>query len=153
MERPVNIFNGRLVFGFDWTKPHDWRDNASNLEEWESWDRAKRKERGWFAGLDFWKRTNVPSRYTLLSRHWPHRLCWDWSISVGLVRPLYDGSRKVSFILSRKHRILDICLIFFNVHAAWQNYQYMGGMGIDGQSVPKIYWSRHLKNADPAGNA
>lgn len=48
----------------------------------------------WYSGLKFFSKTNSPWSFTLISRHWPFRLCWSWSIWVSFVKP---GYRKVAF--------------------------------------------------------
>ena len=153
MSKPFNIAD-RLIVGIDLEKPRDWRDGAYNLAEWKAWDRAQRKRLGFFSGLAFWTKTNTPRSRVLLSRHWPHRLCWDWSIWVGMHRGAeWDGPLKVAFIVSRKYRNLDVSLLWFKAHVHWQNYQYMGGLGPNGEECPKIRWQHHLENAEPAGTA
>lgn len=39
-----------------------------------------------FAGLSWFKRTNIPARFTILSMHHPAQLCWSWSWSVSFNR-------------------------------------------------------------------
>lgn len=88
----------------DLTPAQRWEDSASNLADWKGWDRMMRSRCGWLAGLAFWGKTNTESSRVLLSRHWPHRLCWSWSIRVGVRRDVeMDGPRRVS--LGRRDRL------------------------------------------------
>lgn len=153
MSKPFNIAN-RLIVGVDLERPRDWRDEAYNLAEWQEWDRTQRKRLGFFAGLKFWSKTNTPRNRVLLSRHWPHRLCWDWSVWVGLHRGAeWDGPLKVAFTLSRQYRRVDLTVLWLKVDVSWQNYQHMAGLGPNGQGAPKILWNHHLAHAEPAGTA
>lgn len=38
-------------------------------------------------GLSFFKKTNVKYSYVLVSRHWPHLLCWSWSLWITFYKP------------------------------------------------------------------
>lgn len=150
----VHAANRRLNMRFrcDFEKPGCWRERASNLAEWEAWDRAWRKKLGWRAGLRFWSKTNVPGSRSLLSRHWPHRLCWSWSIWVGIARPGYD-KKCFLFSYSRKYRRLDVRLWWFKLDWSWQDSQWMVGLGPYRKDAPTIYWKHHLEHAVPAGTA
>lgn len=140
-------------FKLDLTKPPTWRDRASNLAEWEAWDRAWRKRLGWRAGLAFWKKTNTPRSRVLLSRHWPHRLCWSWSIWVGIARPGYDR-KCFAFILSRPYRMTNIRLWWFKFSFHTQDSDWMANVGPTYKpDAPKIYWKHHLERAEPMGTA
>lgn len=130
-----------------------WRSQASNAEAWLSWDRAWRRKLGWRAGLAFWSQTNTPGSRVLLSRHWPHRLCWSWSIWVGLMRPEFDGPRRFLFILRRPYRQFDVRLWWVKVNYHWQDSAWMGALGPAYADAPKLYWKHHLENAEPAGTA
>ncbi len=153
MTKPLNIAD-RLLFAVNLTKPKDWRGGAYNLKEWEAWDAAKRKKLGFFAGLKFWSKTNTPHSRVLLSRHWPHRLCWDWSIWIGMHRGAHwDGPLKLAFIVARQYRSVDIRLLWFKMHWTWQNYGYMPALGPAGDGAPDILWNHHLEHAEPAGSA
>jgi hypothetical protein len=140
-------------FKIDLTKPRNWREDASNADAWARWDREWRKRLGWRAGLAFWCRTNVPKSRVLLSRHWPHRLCWSWSIWVGIVRPAYDGKRTLSIVALRRYRSFDIRLWWFKASFHWQNSDHMVALGPYREGAPKIYWKHHLERAEPAGSA
>lgn len=142
----------KIPFKIDLTKPPCWRDHASNVEVWDAWDSAWRKRLGWRAGLTFWGKTNTPKSRILLSRHWPHRLCWSWSIWVGLARPGFDR-KCFSFVVSRRWRMTDIRLWWFKFSFNTQDSDWMAGLGPYRQDAPKIYWKHHLQHAEPAGTA
>jgi hypothetical protein len=153
VSKPLNLFD-RFIVGFNFEKPGKWQDNALNLDAWKAWDRAQRQRLGFFSGLKFWSKTNTPGSRVLLARHWPHRLCWDWSIWVGFYRGAkYDGPRKFLLSVSRKYRSINVSLFFVNAHITWQNYSYMGGLGPTGTECPQIIWAHHLQHAEPMGTA
>src|SRR5246127_3909514 len=102
----------------DFTRPCSWRDQAPNSAEWEHWDRHMRRRFGWRAGLSFWSRTNTPGQRILLSRHWPHRVCWSWSIWFGRHR---HGPRRFSFVASRKDRFMSLWLWVMYVNLSCQD--------------------------------
>src|ERR1700751_589757 len=105
----------------DFTRPHSWRDQASNLAGWEHWDRQMRRRFGWRAGLLFWSRTNTPGQRVLLSRHWPHRVCWSWSIWIGRHWEGWHGPRRFSFVASRKDRFMGLWLWVVYVNLSCQD--------------------------------
>jgi len=139
-------------FKIDLTPPaNNWRENASNFGAWEKWDKSWRKRLGWRAGLSFWSKTNVEGSRSF-SRHWPHRLCWSWSIWVSRNRPGFETNR-IGFVFVRRYRNFDLMLWKWRVTGHWQNYDYMAGLGPYKEGAPKIYWKHHLQNAEPAGSA
>jgi hypothetical protein len=143
-----------MIVKFDFEKPPTWRDRASNVDDWDRWDRECRRKLGWCAGLRFWGVTNMPKTRTLLCRHWPHRLCWSWLIWVGIVRPEFDGPRRFIFVVNRRYRHVDIRLWCVKLHAAWQDSSWMVAVGPTYKpDAPTIYWKRDLANAEPAGSA
>jgi hypothetical protein len=105
----------------DFTRPRSWRDRAPSLAEWERWDCRMRRRFGWRAGLSFWSRTNTPGQRVLLSRHWPHRVCWSWSISFGRRREGWHGPRHFSFVASRKDRFMGLWLWVMYVNMSYQD--------------------------------
>lgn len=132
-----------------------WEEHASNLDEFRQWDRAHRKRLGFLAGLQFWGKTNTPHSRVLLSRHWPHKLCWDWSMWVTWWhrdREEYSGSRRLSLHLSLYYRSIDLHFWLGSISLSWQNYGYMGGLAVK-PPAPKIYWKHHLEQATPMGRA
>lgn len=139
-------------FSIDWTSPRHWRDDASNAADWEYWDREIRRKLGWRAGLAFWSKTSTPGSRVLLSRHWPHHLCWSWSIWVGKWRQGYDGPRQLSFVASRRYRFIRLWLWGVYVNVSWQDSDWMAGLAYRGEA-PKLYWKHHLLHAEPAGSA
>lgn len=153
MTKPLNVAD-RFIFNLDLTKSRNWRESAANLSEWEAWDRIERERRGFFAGLKFWRKTNVPGSRVLLSRHWPHRLCWDWSVWIGLHRGKeYDGSLGVRINISRRYRVVNIDVLWLKFHVHWQGSQYMAALGPFSAEAPKIVWMHHLARADGSNDA
>jgi hypothetical protein len=151
--RPFSIGEW-FVFGVDLERPRSWRDDVANLPAFDRWDAAQRRKHGFFAGLRFFCRANEPLNWLVASRHWPHKLCWDWSITAGIRRPKYDGHpMRISFVLSRKYRSIDVALILFKFHAAWQNYGYMPNSGPDKQEAPRLIRGNHLEGVEPMGSA
>jgi hypothetical protein len=148
---------GEMTFGpfkFNMARSPSWRDSASNVAEWDAWDRAWRHKLGWRAGLKIWGQTNMAGSRTLISRHWPHRLCWDWSVWVGRWREGHDGPRRCSIVVSRPYRFAEIWVWTHYARLSWQNSQWMVAVGPTYRpGAPKIYWKHHLENAIPAGTA
>lgn len=145
--------NMRSPIRIDFTPGQNWRDDASNLAEWDVWDRAWRKKLGWRAGLRFWGGTSTPGSRVLISRHWPHLLCWSWSVWVGKRREGFDGPRRFSIGYSRQYRCADIWLFVVYARLSWQNYGHMANVGPRYADAPKIFWKHHLENAEPLGSA
>lgn len=147
--------NKRLVFGWDWTRPNNWRERATakSLAAFDAWDRAQRKRLGWRAGLRAWSKTNVARRRNLLSRHWPHKLCWDWLVCASIVLPVNAETNGLKLILSRRYRHVDVVLGPLHIHAAWQDSGYMAGVGPYRTEAPKLVWSDHLAHMEPRGTA
>lgn len=141
-------------FKFNFTRAARWQDQASNAADWVRWDRDWRRKLGWRAGLVFWGKTNVKGSRVLLCRHWPHRLCWSWSIWVGKRREGYDGPMRFSIVVLRQYRSASLWLGSFYINLHWQDSSFMVAVGPDFKSdAPKIYWKHHLENAEPAGTA
>jgi len=141
-------------FVFNLARPMgNWRENASNFVQWQEWDRQWRHKLGWRAGLAFWKKTNVKGSRVLLSRHWPHRLCWSWSIWVGVARPEYDGPNRFFIVIMRPYRNVQWRIWRFIGSVHWQDSDHMAALGRYRDGAPKIYWKQRLANAEPAGTA
>lgn len=128
-----------------------WREQASNYNAWAKWDRAWRKRLGWRAGLSFWSKTNVKGSRVLLSRHWPHRLCWSWSIWVSRNRPGYETNR-IGCVIIRQYRNCDIFLWKWRISYHWQDSDWMAAIDRK-HDAPTIYWKHHLEHAEPIGSA
>lgn len=143
----------RFMVKLDWERPRCWRDDAVNIDKFDEWDSAWRKRLGWRAGLKFFGKTNVPTRWVLVSRHWPHLLCWSWCLTVNTWRKGYDGPRMFRFLVNRKYRFAELNLFGPGVYLSWQDYGHMAALGPTRNAAPKIIWRHHLKNADVAGSA
>lgn len=146
------ILSKRFDFRCNFERPPSWKDGAVNLREWELWDRRERRRLGWMSGIKFWAKTNVEGSRVLLSRHWPHRLCWSWAVWVGVNRPNHDGPHKFVFNVSRRDRHAHIRLWSVYARLSWQDSDWMVGLNHKTGS-PKIIWDHHLRSADPAGAA
>lgn len=77
----------------------------------------RRKLRNPFAGLVFFERVNDGS-LNIVSRHWPHLLCWSWLLN-------WDGRRPWRWIPGCHFRTAQWARFFFT----WQHYDYMVGLG------------------------
>lgn len=132
------------------SRPNNWQDMVSNLSEWKDWDRAWRRKLGWRSGLQFWGKTNVHRSRLLLSRHWPHRLCWSWCVWVGVRR--HDEPRRFFVNVARKYRSITIQVWSIYTLFTWQDYDWMAGR-LARETAPTIYWKHHLEHATPAGTA
>lgn len=130
-----------MFFRIDVRRPPSWQDRAENLPEWRRWDRQMRRRVGWRAGLNFWTKTNMRGSRVLLSRHWPHLICWSWSIWVGRWRAGYDGPLRLSLHVSRYYRHADLWLFWWYVRVSWQDYGHMACSRYEGEA-PEIRWAR-----------
>lgn len=68
----------------------DHESKEGRIAAFDAWSNRKKRELGPFAGLHF-NRMIPPTIGWAFSRHWPHLLCWQWSLWVTVNRPLYDG--------------------------------------------------------------
>lgn len=124
-----------------------WRDNAVNVAEFDAWDRATRQRLGLLAGLTLMSKNNTGG-YQVVSRHWPHKLCWDWTLGWHPHRPGYDdGCRRVFFRWSHDYRVGELGIWFGTIRLAWQDYGYMARSGSYAQEAPKIVWQREIDEA------
>lgn len=136
------ILGKRFRVAFVWFKRPNWRTHALNLKEFEKWDKACKKQYGWFGGLTFWQKTNVEGSYTLLSRHWPHHLCWDWSIWMGKRRSVeWDGPKRFALVIDREYKNYLFEFFGYYISYHWQESDYMIGMN-HRKSGPEIIWDR-----------
>lgn len=73
-----------VVFCLVWRVYQWWgREEMSNLRddrEFRAWDAEQKKKIGVLNSLRFFKKTNSRWNYVLISQHWPHLLCWQWSL-------------------------------------------------------------------------
>jgi hypothetical protein len=108
----------------------------SEVRRWS----ALQKLRNPFAGLRFVRRDSGGG-LILVSRHWPHLLCWSWSLS-------WAGGW--SF---RRGRPRGICRYHIGpLHLSWQNYDDMVGLGKAERSAA-AYLSRRALAAQFDGEA
>ncbi len=127
---------------------HDWRDGSSgmlNAADFIAWDKGMKRKLGWRAGLKFFSKTSSPRSWTLVSRHWPHLLCWDWSVWAGFHRgKLWDGDRRLRFVLDKRHAELNLFGPY--IRYSWQRCDYMAGMNYK-KTAPEPIWS-HAEKED-----
>lgn len=134
----------RFVFGLDLAKPEQWRDRATpaSLRAFEAWDRGWKRRLGPTAGLAFWTRTNTPGCWNLVSRHWPHKLCWDWLVSLSVRQRRNDTPLGLLFSLHRRYRYASLTLLWVNLYLTWQNDDWMVHRAFLGDHGPEIEWDR-----------
>lgn len=145
----------RVVISVITDRARDWREMADpiSLRAWEEWDRGWRRRLGWRAGLGFWSMTNVRRSRVLVSRHWPHRLCWSWSVWVGMRQSAEkDGRRMLVLSWLRQYRSAEVNLFGPYLRVTWQDSDWMVA-GSQRDVAPVIRWRRHLEAAEPAGRA
>ncbi|WP_143324215.1 hypothetical protein [Caulobacter sp. X] len=105
------------------------------IAAFDAWSARKKKELGPFAGLAFGK-TNVGG--ICFGRHWPHLLCWQWTIWLTPYRGrTFDGPRRIAFFGRRNDWYLK--LWFFEIHWARQAYDRMAALGPRWSDAPAIY--------------
>ena len=73
------------------SEPFDLATLAGRQAAFDAWSARMKRRLGPLAGLGL-RRTNVWGQLTL-ARHWPHLLCWSWSLWFGLYRPWKTGER------------------------------------------------------------
>lgn len=131
----------------------NWRDGAVNAAEFDAWDNRMRKQLGFFAGLSFFERHNPTKRpkrtWTLAARHWPHLLCWDWTV---WWQPYcdkhWDGDRRLKLRWAPQYGSVGIDLWFGHLSLHWQNYGHMAVSGPMGADAPKIIWKHSMDTAN-----
>lgn len=86
----------------------------------DAWDVATQRRLGWRAGLTFWAKTNTNGRI-LISRHWPHKLCWDWSLAWEPYRGRErDGERTIGLVYGYGSCTVHLAICRFRY--SWQDY-------------------------------
>ena len=107
--------------------------------EFERWDR-RQKLKNVFAGIRFWGKTNVTGAHLLISRHWPHLLCWSWSIwYFGPKSPeLYRYSIGFKIFQIVKQKELRLGRFALSLHG--QNYQYTPSITAKQNGAPEVEW-------------
>lgn len=146
----IRLFRDRVIFSFIGGPVRDWRKNAANLAEFETWDRKWKRRYGWRGGLRFFSKTNTPGRWVIVSRHWPHLLCWSWSVSAGFCRrPSYDSPRRFVLSIDRRSGHVELRLFWPFISVHWQRSEHMIGMN-HRKDGPAIIWNHH--RADDEGD-
>lgn len=143
----------RVVFALNLSPSGSWRDRACPLsvKRFDAWDTEWRKRLGWFTGLKFWQKTNVRGSRTLLSRQWPHKLCWDWCVWVN--RPTLRNPF-AQFRLSRCYRHAEVGLFWASLYLTWQDYGHMVNLRHPAAAdAPKVRWKHELAAMPYAGSA
>lgn len=114
-----------LFFGVHWSIGRDYKIIPVNNDKLRAFDRERRR-RAPLAGLRFFQRTSSAGWFLLVSRHWPHRLCWDWSLSwhhpqraKGEMHPLGLS------VGNRWHQKVSLGLWFGSLSFVKQPYGYM----------------------------
>jgi hypothetical protein len=109
-------------------------------EEFDQWSAAQKKARGWRAGL-YWSRTNTGG--WAFSRHWPHLLCWSWSLWISPHRTGFDGKRRFFWLslwqAKDPHGRVGLKLLWLGeISLSWQPEQRMSALGLADR--PKVDW-------------
>lgn len=133
----IRLFRDRFIFSFIGGPVRDWRPEAANLAEFEAWDRACKRLYGWRGGLKLFAKTNEPGSWVIVSRHWPHLLCWSWSVWGGFV-----GPRRFLFVVDRRGGHVELRLFGPYISLNWQRSDYMIGMQHRNDGV-NVIWRHH----------
>ena len=127
--------------------PGSWKKGAVNAAEFDAWDRAMRKRLGRFSGLQFFTRNNT-NGWSLISLHWPHKLCWDWFIAWDWYRgPKWDGPRRIKF-RGPAYGSMGADLWIGKLRIHWQDYGWMARSGPHKLEAPEIIWKHQIDSAD-----
>lgn len=146
MKPLIDLFNKALVIDLRPPAQQSWRATALNAREIEDWNWRFRWSNGWryalFAGLRFNAKNSDGSR-TLVSRHWPHRLCWSWSLRYASDVKDFRTMRRRWFLLHilREFRVAELVVAGHALHLSWQDYGYMGTKG-----CPKPIWAHQVRH-------
>lgn len=125
----------------------DWTSRAIDPRPFMAWDAAWRKKLGFFAGLRFFQRTSDRRSCTIASRHWPHKLCWDWSLSwTWAVGRYYYPEWRWRWSFSRRRIHIGLLIGHFDFQS--QGYGYMRALGPDYADAPRIVWKREILQPD-----
>lgn len=118
-----------------------------NYADVAAWDRKRRRELGFLAGLKWFER--LPNgRIMLVSRHWPHRLCWSWFIDLSRIRTDLGYPRKFGFVASRLARQVRVALWSHELAFHWQHSWWMANVGPESMTAPRPIWRRQFLNPD-----
>jgi hypothetical protein len=124
---PASALHGRATEGgvkLEGALDHESREGREAA--FDAWSARKKRELGFFAGLTF-NKMNPPTIGWAFSRHWPHLLCWQWSVWLTTVRPEYDGPPGFWFRRGHKQWRLRI----WGLELSWhhQNYDRIAAIG------------------------
>jgi hypothetical protein len=136
-----------------------------------AWHAEQCRRLGWRAGLKGPHRGNTKGRTLLLSRHWPHLLCWQWTLDYNRSGWSGDALRSLAETLRtpRAERwrersapavVWDACkplLIYWEPNGwitfrlpflgslglKWQDYDLMATSGPLGRDAQRIDWSAY----------
>lgn len=123
---PASALHGRATEGgvkLEGAMDHESREGREAA--FDAWSARKKRELGFFAGLRL-SRVN-PGIGWAFSRHWPHLLCWQWSLWFTVARPLYDGPHRFGFWRYGNQWRLRL----WSVEVSWhqQNYDRIPALG------------------------
>lgn len=132
------------------SEPHDLSTLAGRRAAFDAWSERKKRELGRFAGLRL-SRTNVPGQLTF-ARHWPHLLCWSWSLWFGLYRPWKTGERWFGAYRIRHNSGggqagLRLGVVSFTFSR--QAYDRIPALGPIGRDAPSIHPDTQTRRKEP----
>jgi hypothetical protein len=109
-----------------------WKVTAA---EFDAWSRAEKRRRGLWSALHFMSKNNTGGRQ-IVSLHWPHLLCWEWTLGWHPHRPGYD-TRRFGLFISRLCKQIELAFWIGSLHFSWQNYQRISALGLN---RPEVDW-------------
>lgn len=119
-----------------------------NYAEVAAWDQRRRRELGFFAGLRWFERVQ-DGRLLLISRHWPHRLCWSWFADISRIKTELGYCRKFAFSISRVAHQARLSLWSHEIAFHWQRSSWwMPNVGPEKQRAPVAVWRRQFTHPD-----
>jgi hypothetical protein len=105
-------------------------DRVSAVLAFEKWSAEQKRKLGPFAGLKMFRRTSGRS-VIIISRHWPHLLCWQWLLDWAPYKA--DEKRRLFAFFSDTNT--------WTLHLAWIGYLYFKRQSYDRMAALGPRWA------------
>lgn len=135
--------NKRFVFAWRQNDGRDWREGAvsSTVKAFDKWDRKMKRKFGLMRTLRWFAPTNQPETRTMIvALHWPHKLCWSWTIDWSKVTRECAG-----FKVTCAYRHFSIVFWQRQLSYHWQDDTWMAASPYRGEA-PKVIWAHSIES-------